>query len=104
MAPGGATGWFLPLVNFHWTLVTNIKRDPFEQTVGFGETKTATGIGGALTSPSTAYLYDWNMLPIGQQLWEQELESYQQFPPLQPAETYNLTGILQEMKAHKGDD
>ena len=104
MAPGGATGWFLPLVNFHWTLVGNVKRDPFEQTVGFGETKSATGIGGSLAAPSTAYLYDWNMLPIGQQLWEQELASYATFPPLQAPETYNLSGILQEMKAHKGDD
>ena len=104
MAPGGATGWFMPLVNFHWTLVGNVKRDPFEQTVGFGETKSATGIGGTLGSPSTAYLYDWNMLPLGQQLWEQELASYAKFPPLQAPETYNLSGILQEMKAHKGDD
>ena len=32
MAEGGATGWFMPLVNYHWTLVENIKRDPFEQT------------------------------------------------------------------------
>ena len=33
MAQPGAAGWFLPLVNYHWTLVQNIKRDPFEQTV-----------------------------------------------------------------------
>ncbi len=44
------------------------------------------------------------MLPVGQQLWEQELESYAKFPPLQAPGTYNLSGILQEMKAHKGDD
>ena len=25
-------------------------------------------LGGAL-APSTAYIYDWNILPIGQQLW-----------------------------------
>ena len=55
-------------------------------------------------SPSTAYLFDWNMLPIGQQLWEEELLSYQKFPPLQAPETYNLTQILTEMRAHKGDD
>ena len=42
--------------------------------------------------------YDWNMLPIGQQLWEKELLSYQTFPPLQAPETYNLTGILDMMK------
>jgi len=104
MAPGGANGWFLPLVNYHWTLVGNVKRDPFEQTVSFGDSKSAMALGGTLGSPSTAYLYDWNMLPIGQQLWEQELASYETFPPLQPPETYNLSGILQEMKAHKGDD
>ena len=26
--------------------------------------------------PSTAYLYDWNMLPIGQELWLKELETF----------------------------
>ena len=46
MAPGGAAGWFLPLVNYHWTLVGNIKRDPFEQTVSFGDAKSAMALGG----------------------------------------------------------
>ena len=104
MAPGGASGWFMPLVNFHWTLVGNVKRDPFEQTVGFGETKSGMELGGSLGSPSTAYLYDWNMLPLGQQLWEQQLATFATFPPLQAAETYNLSGILAEMQKHKGDD
>src|SRR5271157_3310867 len=104
MAEGGAAGWFMPLVNYHWTQVANIKRDPFEQTVGFGQTKSAAAIGGQLGAPSTAYLYDWNMLPIGQLLWEKELFSYKEFPPLQAAETYNLDGILKEMERHKGDD
>jgi arylsulfatase A-like enzyme len=104
MAPGGAAGWFLPLVNYHWTLVGNVKRDPFEQTVSFGDAKSAMALGGTLGSPSTAYLYDWNMLPIGQQLWEKELYSFKEFPPLQAPETYNLNGILAEMEKHKGDD
>jgi len=104
MAEGGASGWFMPLVNYHWTLVANIKRDPFEQTVGFGQTKSAAAIGGQLGAPSTAYLYDWNMLPIGQLLWEKELMSYKEFPPLQTPETYNLSGILKQMQEHKGDD
>ena len=46
----------------------------------------------------TAYIYDWNMLPIGQLLWLKELMSYKGLPPLQAPETYNLDGILQEMK------
>jgi len=56
------------------------------------------GIGGALAGPVSAFQYDWNMLPIGQQLWEKELESYVKFPPLQAPETYNLSGILAEVK------
>jgi arylsulfatase len=56
------------------------------------------GMGGALASPATAYLYDWNMLPLGQLLWEKELMSYAEYPPLQAPETYNLTGILDAMR------
>jgi arylsulfatase len=81
MSAPGATGWLQPLVNYHWTMVQNIKRDPFEQAVG-ADQKTALSLSGALAAPSTAYLYDWNMLPIGQLLWEKELESYKEFPPL----------------------
>jgi hypothetical protein len=62
--------------------VQNIKRDPFEQAVGLDQ-KTAMGLGGALGAPATAFLYDWNMPPIGQQLWLKELQSYETFPPLQ---------------------
>ena len=28
----GATGWLEPLIPYHFTLLTNLKRDPFEQT------------------------------------------------------------------------
>jgi len=97
MSQEGATGWLLPLVGYHWTMVQNIKRDPFEQAVG-QNVKTAFGLGGALAAPSSAYMYDWNILPIGQQLWLKELESYNTFPPLQAPETYNLSGILAEVK------
>jgi arylsulfatase A-like enzyme len=104
MSQPGATGWLLPLTSFHFTLVQNIKRDPFEQAVGTGQ-KTVSGIGGALGGPVTAFLYDWNMLPIGQQLWEQHLLTYQTFPPLQAPESYNLSQVLEEVKkgSHASD-
>ena len=60
--------------------------------------KSVLSIGGALASPSNAYLYDWNMLPIGQQMWLKELESYNTFPPLQDPESYNLSSILAQVK------
>ncbi len=37
--------------------------------------KDVHGLGGALGCPVTAYIYDWNMLPIGQALWLKELRS-----------------------------
>ncbi len=45
-----------------------------------------------------AYLYNWNMLPIGQVLWLKELESYVAFPPMQDPASYNLTQVLQQVK------
>jgi hypothetical protein len=62
------------------------------------EQKSVLSVGGALASPSTAYVYNWNMLPVGQQLWLKELESYIAFPPLQDPESYNLVQVLQQVK------
>ena len=97
MSQPGPAGWIMPLIPFHFTLVQNIKRDPFEQAVGVDQ-KTALSLGGALAGPVTAFLYDWNMLPIGQQLWLKHLETFEKFPPLQAPESYNLSGIMQEVK------
>ena len=76
MSQPGPAGWIMPLTTFHFTLVQNIKRDPFEQAVGV-EQKSAMSLGGALGAPMTAFQYDWNMLPIGQQLWLEHLSSYE---------------------------
>ena len=91
----------MPLVPFHFTLVQNIRRDPFEQAVGIDQ-KTALSIGGALAAPSTAFLYDWNLLPIGQQLWLDWFETLKQFPPLQAPASYNLTQVMEQIKAGAG--
>ena len=60
------------------------------------------GPGGALASPSTAYIYDWNMLPIGQALWLKELESYKEFPPMQDPASYNLDQVMEQIKTANG--
>ncbi len=96
-APTGFTAGVLP---YHWTQVVNIKRDPFETSIGT-QIKTLFGMGGAIASPSTAYVYDWNMLPIGQALWLKELESYIPYPPLQNPASYNLDQVLQQVKDMK---
>jgi arylsulfatase len=98
----GGAGWVYPLVSYHFTLVQNIKRDPFEQSILPSGDKSATNLGGSLAAPSTAYLYDWNLLPIGQLLWTKQLMSYKEFPPLQAPATYNLDGILKAMQSEHG--
>ena len=92
--PAGFISGALP---YHWAQVVNIKRDPFETSIG-EQYKTLLGMGGAIASPSTAYLYDWNMLPLGQSLWLHELETYQQFPPMQDPASYNLTQVMDQLK------
>src|ERR1700704_1681780 len=97
-APAGFISGVLP---FHWAQVVNIKRDPFETSIG-SQYKTLFGMGGSIGSPSTAYVYDWNMLPIGQALWLKELESYKEFPPMQDPASYNLDQVLAQIKNAKG--
>ena len=98
MVPDTAVGGLFGAVTYHWTQLTNIKRDPFEQTVG-ADAKSIIGYGGSIGSAGNAYIYNWNMLPLGQLLWEKELFSYKDFPPMQAPETYNLDGILKQMQA-----
>ena len=46
------------------------------------------------------------MLPIGQQLWLKELQSYKEFPPMQDPASYNLEqdhGAGQEASAHPSE-
>jgi arylsulfatase A-like enzyme len=93
-APAGFIAGPLP---YHWAQVINIKRDPFETAIG-EQAKTLTGQGGALAGPVTAYIYDWNILPLGQQLWLRELESFVEFPPMQDPESYNLAQVVQQVK------
>jgi arylsulfatase A-like enzyme len=95
--PAGFISGALP---YHWAQVVNIKRDPFETSIG-SQYKTLMGMGGVIGSPSTAYVYDWNMLPIGQALWLKELETYSAYPPLQDPASYNLDQVIQQIKEAK---
>jgi arylsulfatase A-like enzyme len=80
--------------------VVNLKRDPFE--TSWGDFRKAGGwVMGSLAAPSTAYLYDWNILPIGQLLWLKELESYKAFPPLQAPESWNLDQVMAQVRSAK---
>ena len=100
MANPLADGWLDPSTSYNFTLVDNIKRDPFEQAVG-PDQETANSIGGALDLPITAFIYDFELLPIGQLLALKFLESYEKFPPLQAPPSYNLAQVMAEIDAQK---
>ena len=98
IAPETATGFVNPGVQTQFVAgMVNLKRDPFEMSWG-DEKKAAFWFSGALAGPVSAYIYDWNMLPIGQLLWLKELESYKEFPPLQDPASYNLDQVMEQLK------
>jgi arylsulfatase A-like enzyme len=100
MVSDAPSGFIAGVVPYHWTQVVNIKRDPFETSIG-EQIKTLMGVGGAIAAPVTAYQYDWNMLPIGQALWLKHLETYVDFPPLQNPASYNLEQVMQQVREMK---
>jgi arylsulfatase A-like enzyme len=97
MVSQSPTGFTTGVIPYAWTQVVNIKRDPFETSIG-DHTKTMFGVGGALGGPVTAYVYDWNLLPIGQALWLKELRTYIDFPALQNPASYNLDQVIQQIQ------
>ena len=98
IAPETATGFISPGVQTQFAAgMVNLRRDPFE--TGMGEWKKANfWFSGALAGPVTGYIYDWNLLPMGQALWLKELETYKQFPPLQDPASYNLDQVMEQLK------
>ena len=100
MVSDAPAGFITGVVPYAWTQVVNIKRDPFETSLG-DQSKTLFGMGGAIAGPVTAYVYDWNVLPIGQALWLKELQTYIDFPMLQNPASYNLDQVLQQIKEMK---
>ena len=100
MVSDDPSGFVTGVVPYSWTQVVNIKRDPFETSVG-QQLKTLFGTGGALAGPMTAYVYDWNMLPIGQALWLKHLQTYIDFPPLQSPASYNLDQVMKQVQEMK---
>lgn len=97
MVSDAPTGFLTGVVPYHWSQVVNIKRDPFETSIG-EQAKTLFSMAGALAGPATAYIYDWNLLPIGQALWLRELETYRKFPPMQDPASYNLEQVMEQLK------
>src|SRR5262249_37528400 len=93
MVSDDPSGFIAGPLPYAWAQVVNINRDPSEPSMG-QQYKPRRGVGGATPSPSTAYIYDWNLLPTGQSVWLKELETYQHFPPMQDPASYNLSQVM----------
>ncbi len=104
IAPETATGFNVPGVQTQFAAgVVNLKRDPFETSMGGGEwRKAGFWFSGALAGPVTAWIYDWNLLPIGQVLWLKELETYKTYPPMQDPASYNLDQVMEQLRKGQG--
>jgi arylsulfatase len=100
MVSDNPAGFIAGALPYHWAQVVNIKRDPFETSIG-SQFKTLMGMGGTIGAAATAYVYDWNMLPIGQALWLKELETYSAYPPLQDPASYDLSQVYNQIKQAK---
>jgi arylsulfatase len=100
IAPETSTGFNVPGVQTQFMAsIVNLKRDPFESSVGEWNKALPFAYAGALAGPVTSWVYNWNILPIGQLLWLKELESYKQFPPLQNPASWNLDQVIEQIKS-----
>jgi hypothetical protein len=54
-----------------------------------------------ITLTVTAYIYDWNILLIGQRLALRHLDSHMAFPPLQAPASYNLSQVTEQINEQK---
>ena len=63
--------------------------------------KTFLGDGDALTAPSRGFIYDWNLLPIGQLLWLKKLETHRTFPSPRTPASYPLDQVIAAMQDAK---
>jgi Arylsulfatase A and related enzymes len=100
MVSDAPQGFINGVVPYHWTQVVNVKRDPFETSIG-QQIKTLMGVGGASLDLSPLTNMTGTSCPMGQALWLKELESYIPFPPLQNPASYNLDQVMQQVKDMK---
>ncbi len=98
MVPDTGTGGLYGATTYHWTQIANIKRDPFEQTVG-ADAKSLLGLCRLDRLAKHGLSLRLEYPATRPAAWEKELMSYKQFPPMQAPETYNLDGILKAMQA-----
>jgi hypothetical protein len=46
----------------------------------------------------TAFQYDFNLLPLGQEMAMKHLRTFREFPPPQTAATYKLDAVMEKIR------
>ena len=80
----------------------NIERDPFEHG-DRGDPRPCLVLAVRLAGPVTAYVYDWNLLPIGQVLWLKELRVVSRVPAAAKSRVLQPESDLRSDQGCQGD-
>ena len=92
-------GLYLPgALPLHWAQVVNIKRDPFETAIG-STIQDAHGPWAARSAPRLPPTSTTGTCcRSARRSWLKELESYNEYPPLQDPASYNLDQVMEQIK------
>ena len=83
---------------FHFTLVQNIKRDPFEQAVGVRTRRRAMSLGGALGCAEHGVPLRLEHAAHRPAALAALVRDAAGVPPLQKPASYNLTQVMEQIK------
>ena len=101
MSQPGPEGWILPLTTFHFTLVQNIKRDPFEQAVGTQQ-KSAMSLGGALGASDDRLPIRLEYAADRPAAMVKAPADLREVPALAGClQSYNLSQLMEQVKSHR---
>ena len=98
IAPETATGFINPGVQTH---VRSRHGKPQARSIRDGVGRREKGeflVQRRARRAGHGYIYNWNLLPIGQDLWLKELETYKTFPPMQDPASYNLDQVMEQLR------
>ena len=84
-------------IPYQWAQVDNIKRDPFETSVG-DRPKTTVRHGRRARRTGDRLRLRLEHAAHRPSLWLKELETYREFPPMQDPASYNLDQVMDQLK------
>ena len=91
-------GFIAGAMPYHWAQVVNIKRDPFETSIGQQIQDPAGSGRRARRARSRPTSTTGTCCPSARRCGCKELETYQSYPPMQDPASYNLDQVMNQLK------